>query len=40
MIKIPILCLLVLLCLSMDINMYRKHKPSTTFKPRVLKPIL
>jgi len=39
MIKIPILCLLVLLCVSMDISMYRKHKPSTTFKPRVLKPI-
>lgn len=36
MIKIPILCLLAILVISMDVSMYRKHKPSTTFKPRVL----
>ncbi len=36
MIKIPILCLLVILAISMDVSMYRMHKPSTTFKPRVL----
>lgn len=42
MIKIPILCLLVILCLSsmnLDISAYRKHKPSKTFKPKVLKEL-
>jgi len=37
MIKIPILCVLILVACSLDIEAYRRHKPSTTFKPRVLK---
>ena len=38
MIKIPILCLLILaaLAVDLDISAYRTHKPSTTFKPKVL----
>ena len=39
MIKIPILCVLLLVACTLDIEAYRKHKPSTTFKPRVLKPL-
>lgn len=40
MIKIPILSLLVLLVISnLDISHYRKHISSTTFKPKVLRPL-
>lgn len=36
--KIPILCLLLIVALSadLDISAYRKHIPSTTFTPNVL----
>ena len=39
--KIPITCLLLLIAIaaSLDISAYRKHKPSTTFKPHVLTPL-
>ena len=37
MMKIPIFLCLVLLATCLDIDAYRTHKHSTTFKPRVLK---
>jgi hypothetical protein len=38
MIKIPLSCLLLLVATAaaLDISAYRKHKPSTTFSPKVL----
>ncbi len=41
MIKIPLLCLLLAFALAvdLDISAYRKHIPSTTFQPRVLKEL-
>ncbi len=41
MIKIPLLTILFIavLAIGLDISAYRKHIPSTTFKPKVLTPI-
>jgi cathepsin X len=30
-------CLLLAVCQAIDISLYRNHRPSTSFKPHVLK---
>jgi cathepsin X len=32
-----VVCLLLVACQAVDISQYRNHRPSTTFKPHVLK---